>query len=116
MRSAIKIKVRTDSFRSGYRYYALRKGRELGIVGTIAEDVEAGCITIHAESPDSILKEYINILRTGTPFCKVSGILTIPDRLSHCIYFEILPTGKLKTANNNRTNKIRNFRIGIFGL
>ena len=116
MRSAIKIEVKTDSLRSGYRYYALKKGRELGIVGTISEDGHSGCITIHAEARDQTLQQFVNILRAGTAFCRVTGILTIPDRFLNCIYFEILPTGIHTNENNTRNNKVRNFRIGFFGL
>lgn len=116
MRSALKINVKTDTFRSGYRYYALRKGRELGIVGTISGDRDSGCIVIHAEASDCILQRYINILRAGTPFCKVTAIMAFPDQLKHSIYFEILPTGIPKKETYTSKNKIRDFRIGFFGL
>jgi acylphosphatase len=116
MRSAVKIQVKIDSLRSGYRYYALKKGHELGIVGTISEDYKSGCITIHAESRDQALQQFVSILRAGTPFCKVTGILTIPDRLLNCIYFEILPTGIHTTENYTRKDRVGNFRIGFFGL
>jgi len=116
MRSAVKINVKTDSFNSGYRFFALKKGRELGIVGTISGDSDSGCIVIHAEASDCILQLYINILRAGTPFCKVTAILVIPDRLKNCIYFEILPTGIHKKETFSSKNKIRNFRIGFFGF
>ncbi|MFH1120443.1 MAG: acylphosphatase [Bacteroidota bacterium] len=116
MRSAIKILVRTDCHRSGYRYYALKKGRDLGIVGTISNEGDSGCITIHAEAKDWTLQQYVNILRAGTPFCRVTGITIIPKRLLHCIYFEIIPTGNYACVNYTRKSKVRIFHIGFFGL
>ena len=68
----------------------------MGIVGTISEDGRTGCITIHAEARDCTLQQYVNILRAGSPFCRITGILTIPDRLLNCIYYEILPTRNLQ--------------------
>jgi acylphosphatase len=116
MRAAVKIIVQSNTCQSGFRYYALQKGRETGIVGTIYGNSEKGCITIHAEASDHKIRQFVNILRTGTPLCKVDGIMVVPDRMLNCIYFEILTTRVQPTENTFQNNKIRNFRIGFFGL
>ncbi|MBK6964720.1 MAG: acylphosphatase [Bacteroidales bacterium] len=116
MRAAVKIILKSNSCQSGFRYYALQKGREMGIVGTIRGNSDQGSITIHAEAGDTSLRQFVNILRAGTPLCKVAGIMVVPDRMLNCIYFEILTTENHTTENSLKRGKNGIFRIGFFGL
>ncbi|MHC1776580.1 MAG: acylphosphatase [Lentimicrobium sp.] len=116
MRTAVKIIVKLNTFQSGFRYYALQKGREIGIVGTIFGNSDQGSISIHAEATETALRQFVNILRAGTPLCKVAGIMVVPDRMLNCIYFEILTTENHTKENSLKRGKNGIFRIGFFGL
>lgn len=116
MRTAVKIIINYSTPHNGFRYYALKRGRELGIKGTIRCNDNQGGITIHAEGNESAVQKYTRILRLGSPFCQVNSLMAFPDRLLNCIYFEILPNGIHATENDSRNDTVRNFRIGFFGL
>lgn len=116
MRTAVRIIVKSNTCQPGFRYYALQKGREMGIVGTISHTGDSGSISIHAEASDTALQQFVNILRSGTPLCKVTGIMVIPDRMLNCIYFEILTSQVRTTENSPKKGKIGIFRFGLFGL
>lgn len=116
MRTAIKIVISVDTRNTGFRYYALKKGRELGVVGTIAYHGDTGGITIHAEAKDSVLQHYVSILRLGTPLCKVISIMTIPDQMLNCVYLNILPTLLPVPGPVAKKVRPRSFRIGLFGF
>jgi acylphosphatase len=116
MRIAVKIILKFNTFQSGFRYYALQKGRETGIVGTIYGNIDQGSITIHAEASDNKIRQFVKTLRAGTPLCKVDGIMVVPDRMLNCIYFEILPTKMRSDENSVHRGKTGVFRIGLFGL
>ena len=116
MRTAIKIIISVDTRHTGFRFYALTKGREMGLVGTIAYYGDTGGITIHAEAKESVLQQYVNVLRLGTPFCKVISIMTVPDRVLNYVYFDILPTLLPVPGTMVKKARVRSFRIGFFGL
>ena len=71
MRSAIKIIISLDERNTGFRFFALKKGKVLGIVGSISYYGDTGGIVIHAEGKDTSLQQYVNTLRQGTPYSKV---------------------------------------------
>lgn len=115
MRIAQKIIINTGVSNAGFRYYALKKGREMGIVGTIAFIGDSGNIAIHAEASLGKLETYANILRLGTEFCKVNSVMSLPDRMQNNLYLDILPVQK-DSMLHPKHRKVRGFRIGIFGL
>lgn len=116
MRTAIKIVISLDERHSGFRYYALKKGKALGIVGTISYYGDSGGIVIHAEGKDSVLQQFVTILRQGTPYSKVSSIMSIPDRMLNCVYLEILPTPVPLRDTQITKPKSVGFKIGLFGF
>lgn len=116
MRTAIKIILSLDARHTGFRFYALKRGKELGIVGTISYYGDTGGIVIHAEGKDSILQQYVNILRQGTPFSKVVSIMTIPDRLLNNVYLDIVPTMLPIPGTQIKKTRSLSFKIGFFGL
>ncbi|MFH1120000.1 MAG: acylphosphatase [Bacteroidota bacterium] len=116
MRTAIKIIISLDSRHTGFRFYALKKGKELGIVGTISYYGDTGGIVIHAEGKDNVLQQFVNILRQGTPYSKVISIMTIPDRMLNNVYLEIMPTLIPIPGSTVRKSRSINFKIGFFGL
>ena len=115
MRASIKIIISLDARNTGFRFYALNKGKALGIVGTISYYGDTGGIVIHAEGKDSVLQQYVNILRQGTPYSKVISIMTIPDRLLNNVYLEILPT-RIPIPGTQVKRQGLSFKIGFFGL
>ncbi len=116
MRSAIKIIISLDERNTGFRFFALKKGKVLGIVGSISYYGDTGGIVIHAEGKDTSLQQYVNTLRQGTPYSKVISIMSIPDRMLNSVYLEILPT--LIPILGTQVKKPRSvgFKIGLFGL
>lgn len=116
MRTAIKIIISLDARHTGFRFYTLKKGRELGIVGTISYYGDTGGIVIHAEGKDSVLQQFVNILRQGTPYSKVISIMTIPDRMLNNVYFEIMPTLLPIPGSQIKKPRSVSFKIGFFGL
>ena len=116
MRTAIRIIIRLDKQNKGFRFYAFKRGKAEGILGSIAYYGDNQCIAIHAEGKDSVLQHYISSLRQGTSFNKVISIMSIPDRLLNSEYFEILPT--IIPVAGSRINKTPSigFKIGLFGL
>jgi acylphosphatase len=116
MRTAIKIIISLDARHTGFRFFALKKGRELGIVGNISYYGDTGGIVIHAEGKDSVLQQFVNILRQGTPYSKVISIMTIPDRMLNCVYFEIMPTLIPVPGTQLKKTRSISFKIGFFGL
>lgn len=115
MRIAQKIIINTGVSHAGFRYYALKKGREMGIAGTIAFIGDSGNIAIHAEGSVGKLEAYANVLRLGTEFCKVNSIMSVPDRIQNNLYLNILPV-QPDSAFRQKQSKLRNFRIGLFGF
>ncbi|NTW24491.1 MAG: hypothetical protein HGA37_07320 [Lentimicrobium sp.] len=91
MRPAIKIIIRLDKRNTGFRFYALRRGKAERIPGSISYYGDNHDIAIHAEGKERILQHYISILRKGTPFSKVISVVSIPTRMLNSKYFEILP-------------------------
>lgn len=116
MRAAIKIIISLETRQTGFRFFALKKGKELGIVGNISYYGDTGGIVIHAEGKDSTLQQFVNILRQGTPFCKVTSIMSIPDRMLNNVYFEILPTLLPLPGSQIKRPRGLGFKIGFFGL
>ncbi|MHC1776583.1 MAG: acylphosphatase [Lentimicrobium sp.] len=116
MRTAVKIILKLNTFQSGFRYYALQKGRETGIVGTICGNSDQESITIHAEGSDDKIRQFVNILRSGTPLCRVTNVMIIPDRMLNCIYFEIITKQMPDSENSLQKSGPGIFRIGFFGL
>lgn len=115
MRASIKIIISLDARHTGFRFYALNKGKALGIVGTISYYGDTGGIVIHAEGKDSVLQQYVNILRQGTPYSKVISIMTIPDRMLNNVYLEISPT-RIPIPSIQVKRPGLGFKIGFFGL
>jgi acylphosphatase len=116
MRAAVRIIISYNTPHNGFRYYALQKGREMGITGSISCNGNRGGITIHAEGNETTIQKYTRILRLGSPFCQVTSLMAFPDRMLNCIYFEILPEQvKVEEGFSGKT-KVRSFRIGLFGL
>lgn len=116
MRTAVRIIISFSTPYNGFRYYAQRKGRELGLTGNIICNGKNGGITIHAEGPENVLQKYTSILRSGTPFCRVSSLMAMPERLLNYLYFDILPTPETDTESKKHTTGFRGLRTGIFGL
>ena len=116
MRTAVKIIISLDARHTGIRFFALKKGKELGIVGSISYYGDTGGIVIHAEGKDNVLQQYVNILRQGTPYSKVISIMTIPDRMLNCVYLEIKATLIPVQGPQVRKNRSIGFKIGFFGL
>jgi acylphosphatase len=116
MRAAVRIIISYNTPHNGFRYYALQKGRELGITGTISCNGSRGGITIHAEGNESAIQKYTRTLRLGSPFCQVNSLMVLPDRILNCIYFEILQAQDHLPDEFSGKAKVRSSRIGLFGL
>ncbi|PKP00694.1 MAG: hypothetical protein CVU14_07115 [Bacteroidetes bacterium HGW-Bacteroidetes-9] len=115
MRIAQKIIINTGGNHAGFRYYALKKGREMGISGTISLIGNSGNIAIHAEGSANKLETYANTLRLGSEFCKVNSVMSIPDRMQNNLYLNILPV-QPDSVSRQKHSKLRSFRIGLFGF
>lgn len=116
MRTAIKIIISLDERHTGFRFYALKKGKALGIVGSISYYGDTGGIVIHAEGKDTVLQQYVSILRQGTPYSKVISIMSIPDRMLNAVYLEILPTLIPVAGSQIKKPRSVGFKIGLFGF
>ncbi len=71
-RKRVEITIRGLVQGVGFRFYALRKAQELGIVGTVRnteEDVE-----VTAEGDETVLRMFIEELRIGPPSAQVTGM------------------------------------------
>lgn len=69
-RIAIRIIIGFQNHAPGFRFFALKKGREYGIKGNIPE-IRNNILIIHAEGNPRILYNYFMLLKAGTPFCKI---------------------------------------------
>lgn len=116
MRKAVKIVISVGARHAGFRFYALRKGKEMGVRGTIAYLSHQTGVVIHAEANQHILQKYIHILRQGTPFCEVVSVLSVPDKVLNCKYFEIVQSVKLPGQTQLNAKPRKSLRFGIFGF
>ncbi len=116
MRTAIRIVIRLDKRNTGFRFYAFKRGKALGILGFINYYGDSQDVVIHAEGKDSVLKQYLSILRQGTPFSKVISVMSVPDRVLNSGYFEILPTIIPATMPGIVEHSYLRFKIGLFGF
>lgn len=71
MKNAVNLTILGNLYKSGFRFYAQKKGIELGITGTIAYHGDFGDVTIHAEGEEEVVKEFTGWCAKGLPYCKV---------------------------------------------
>jgi acylphosphatase len=116
MRTATRIIVRLNKRDTGFRFYAYKRGKVLGIHGFITYYGDKQDIAIHAEGKNVVLQRYISILRLGKPFSKVISIMSIPDRMLNSDCFEILPTVMPEAGFQIEKPPLIGFKIGLFGF
>lgn len=116
MRTALRIVIRLDKRNKGFRFYAFKRGKVLGIFGYITYYGDNQDVIIHAEGKDNVLQHYVSILRQGTPYSKVISIMTVPDRTLNSEYLELLPTIIPLAELQNEVISSPGFKIGLFGF
>ena len=55
----------------GYRYFALRQAKDLGLVGFV-RNLPEGSVQVLAQGPDSKLEAFLKLLRQGPSGARVS--------------------------------------------
>lgn len=115
MRQAKRILISFKNEAPGFRYYAMRKGREFGIKGIIPL-IANNSIVIHAEGTETSLNAYCEILKTGTPFCTIGRFSTFNAQVLHYNTLEIANDHNTLTDTHSVRKKTRILRLGIFGL
>ncbi|HPF65931.1 acylphosphatase [Lentimicrobium sp.] len=115
MRQAIRILIHFKNEAPGFRYYAMRKGRECGIKGIIPL-ITRNTIVIHAEGTPASLDAYLDILKTGTPFCNIEHFSTFNAQVFHYNTLEITNEQSAAADLYPSGRKPRILRLGIFGL
>lgn len=118
MKTAVNLVVIGNLYKSGFRFYAQKKGIELGITGTIAYQGEYGDIIIHAEGKEELITEFTEWCRKGLPYCKVQKVdVQIVPVQDHSI-FDIVST-KYEDVSVEETEikkKKKSFGARIFGF
>lgn len=74
MKTAVNLTVIGSLYKSGFRFYAQKKGIDLGITGTIAYLGEYGDVFIHAEGDVQAVKDFTAWCEKGLPYCKVQNV------------------------------------------
>lgn len=74
-RIAIRIIIGFQTDAPGFRFFALKKGKEYGIKGVIP-GIRNNILIIQAESNPRILRNYYRLLKAGTPFSKINTFST----------------------------------------
>lgn len=93
MKNAIEIVVTGDLFNTGFRFYAMKKGIELGLTGTISYYGEYGDVYIHAEGEEDSLKQFTGWCAKGMPYCKVYKVDIKAAPILNCTGLDIVPAG-----------------------
>jgi acylphosphatase len=117
MKTAVNLVIIGNLYKSGFRFYAQKKGIELGIVGTIAYQGEYGDIIIHAEGEEEIITEFTEWCKKGLPYCKVQNVevRNVPIQDHNC--FDIISTNiDTITVEETERKKKKSFGARIFGF
>ncbi|MBL7905633.1 MAG: acylphosphatase [Bacteroidales bacterium] len=73
MRKAYRIVIGFQQNAPGFRFFACKKGRETGIKGVIP-CLRSNLLIIHAEGTPDMINHYLELLKEGTPFCRINSI------------------------------------------
>lgn len=118
MRVALEIQITIDQAGRGFRFYALQKGREMGLNGTISTHGGGFTITMHIEGKEDDVKKYIALISKGSPHCKVTNVNILPAEVHNYSRFDIINLEPRPIRTISSEDKPRRFalKIGIFGL
>lgn len=118
MKTAVNLIVIGNLYKSGFRFYAQKKGIDLGIVGTIAYYGEYGDVSIHAEGEEEDIKQFIDWCTKGLPYCKVQNVNVEEAPLMNFPGFDILTDTPASESNDDYNIKpgSKNFVLKIFGF
>jgi DNA ligase D-like protein (predicted 3'-phosphoesterase) len=70
---AVRAVVRGDVQAVGFRDAAVRRARELGVMGWVRNG-EDGTVQVHAEGAQRAVEEFLAFLRVGPPLARVAGV------------------------------------------
>jgi acylphosphatase len=73
----------------GFRWWARRRARELGIVGSIRNRSD-GSVEVIAAGPHPQLDEFERALETGPPGARVAHVARTPEPANRAASFEIV--------------------------
>jgi len=71
--TAVRAVVRGDVQGVGYRDAALRRARQLGLMGWVRNG-EDGSVLIHAEGPERVVEKLVSFLSDGPPAARVDDV------------------------------------------
>lgn len=74
MKTAVNLIVVGSLYKSGFRFYAQKKGIDLGLFGTISYHGDYGDVAIHAEGDETAVKQFTDWCAKGLPYCKVQRV------------------------------------------
>jgi len=118
MKTAVKLIVIGNLYKSGFRFYAQQKGIDLGIVGTISYQGEYGDISIHAEGEEEVVKTFTNWCAKGLPYCKVLKVDVQNVPVQNFKSFDIVSVNSENTDEQKPvvTKKKKSLGARIFGF
>ena len=87
---AVKIVVFGDLHKKGFRFYAQKKGIDLGVAGEISHNDGTKSIIIHAEGEEESINSFVEWCSKGTPYCKVTQALVEPAEILGYKYFDVI--------------------------
>jgi acylphosphatase len=87
-RLAVELSGRVQGV--GYRWWACREERRLGIRGTVC-NLPNGCVEVHAAGAPEDLATFIEVLRRGPPSALVSGERQLPPAAILPRDFRVIP-------------------------
>ncbi|MFH1121326.1 MAG: acylphosphatase [Bacteroidota bacterium] len=118
MKNAVNLTVVGNLYKSGFRFYAQRKGIELGVTGTIAYYGEYGDVSIHVEGGEEAVKQFTDWCAKGLPYCKVLkvDVQTVP--VQNYQSFDIISGGPEANEDEQSATIVKRKSLGarIFGF
>ncbi len=118
MKTAVNLIVVGSLYKSGFRFYAQKKGIELGLFGTISYHGEYGDVSIHAEGDETAVKQFTDWCAKGLPYCKVQRVDIQVVQPLNFQSFDIVSTKQDSTdeVDDNKKSKKDNLGSRIFGF
>lgn len=74
MKKAVEITVRGRVQGVGYRYFALRTARALGIRGFVRNEPDGKSVFIYAEGSPSAVEQFLEKIKEGPPAAIVENV------------------------------------------
>jgi acylphosphatase len=118
MKNAVNLTVLGNLYKSGFRFYAQKKGIELGITGTISYHGDFGDISIHAEGEEEVVRKFTGWCAKGLPYCKVLKVDIQDAPVQNYKSFDIISVNSERTETEQPEvpKKKKSLGARIFGI